>query len=33
MPDPVNAIVREIPFAELVRKAALAIADGQTALN
>lgn len=33
MPDPVNAIVKEIPFAELVRKAALAIADGQTALD
>lgn len=33
MADPVNAIVKEIPFAELVRKAALAIADGQTALD
>jgi len=33
MPDPVNNIVREIPFAELVRKAALAVADGQTALD
>jgi hypothetical protein len=33
MPDPVNNIVKEIPFAELVRKAALAIADGQTALD
>lgn len=33
MPDPVNAIIKEIPFAELVRKAALAIADGQTALD
>lgn len=31
--DPVNDIVKEIPFAELVRKAALAIADGQTALD
>jgi hypothetical protein len=33
MADPVNAIVKEIPFAELVRKSALAIADGQTALD
>jgi len=33
MADPVNSIVKEIPFAELVRKAALAIADGQTALD
>jgi len=33
MGDPVNDIVKEIPFAELVRKAALAIADGQTALD
>lgn len=33
MADPVNAIVEEIPFAELVRKSALAIADGQTALD
>ncbi|MFX0199202.1 MAG: hypothetical protein ACFFCW_24025 [Candidatus Hodarchaeota archaeon] len=33
MADPVNAIVKEIPFAELVRKAALAVADGQTALD
>jgi hypothetical protein len=31
--DPVNSIVKQIPFAELVRKAALAIADGQTALD
>ena len=27
MADPVNAIVKEIPFAGLVRKSALAIAD------
>ncbi|MGA9119302.1 MAG: hypothetical protein WB699_08035 [Bacteroidota bacterium] len=33
MADPVNAIVKEIPFPELVRKSALAIADGQTALD
>jgi len=33
MADPVNDIVKEIPFAELVRKAALAVADGQTALD
>ena len=33
MGDPVNDIVKEIPFAELVRKSALAIADGQTALD
>jgi hypothetical protein len=33
MADPVNDIVEEIPFAELVRKSALAIADGQTALD
>lgn len=33
MADPVNTIVKEIPFAELVRKSALAIADGQTALD
>lgn len=33
MADPVNRIVKEIPFAELVYKAALAIADGQTALD
>ncbi len=33
MADPVNAIVKEIPFAELVRKAALAVADGQEALD
>lgn len=33
MADPVNVIVKEIPFAELVRKSALAIADGQTALD
>jgi hypothetical protein len=33
MADPVNVIVKEIPFAELVRKAALAVADGQTALD
>lgn len=33
MADPVNAIVKEIPFAELVRKASLAIANGQTALD
>ena len=33
MADPVNKIVKEIPFAELVYKAALAIAEGQTALD
>jgi hypothetical protein len=33
MADPVNEIVKDIPFAELVRKAALAVADGQTALD
>ncbi|WP_137197130.1 hypothetical protein [Halalkalirubrum salinum] len=33
MADPVNEIVKEIPFAELVRQSALAIADGQTALD
>ena len=33
MADPVNTIVQQIPFAELVRKSALAIADGQTALD
>lgn len=31
--DPVNRIVKEIPFAELVYKAARAVADGQTALD
>ena len=31
--DPINEIVKEIPFAELVYKAALAIAEGQTALD
>jgi hypothetical protein len=33
MADPVNRIVKEIPFAELVYKAARAIAEGQTALD
>jgi len=33
MGDPVTNIVKNIPFAELVRKAAIAIADGQTALD
>ncbi|MFB6107773.1 MAG: hypothetical protein ABEJ82_02885 [Haloplanus sp.] len=33
MADPVTDVVEEIPFAELVRKAALAVADGQTALD
>lgn len=33
MSDPVNRIVKNIPFAELVYKAALAIAEGQQALD
>ena len=31
--NPLNFIVREILFAELVRKAALAISEGQTSLD
>lgn len=33
MADPVTQIVRDIPFAELVRKSAMAIAQGQYALD
>ncbi|NOY60190.1 MAG: hypothetical protein GXO75_14845 [Calditrichaeota bacterium] len=33
MPNPVTGVMQEIPFAELVRQAALAVADGQTALD
>ena len=33
MGDPVNTIVKNIPFAELVYKAAMAVAEGQTALD